>query len=153
MKFRYFTFLIILLSWNSANASPEQFMGTWGGQGTYIFNGEMTQCSEFRMEFEATENTFTFASGNRVCDKHSEEFYRVTMSYSGGVLYFNGQVVGSYDGNTLEAQFRAPDGDSFRNWRMLMRRQGNHVMYEESRRMDGDDTPLISFAGLMILQQ
>lgn len=132
---------------------PSEFVGTWSGKGTYIFNGDMTQCAQMLMVFTATDVTFTFDSGSRVCDKHSETFYKVTMRYQDGKFFFGNQQVGTYDGQVMTLAYREPDGDTFRNWRMSMRRQGDHLMYEESRVMDGEQTPLISFAGLLTRQQ
>lgn len=134
-------------------ASPQEFIGTWSGKGTYIFDGELTQCSQMQMVFEADQATFTFDSGFRVCEKHSEEFYRVVMDYENGEFKVGDQVVGSYDGEVMKLAFRAPDGDTYRNWRMSMRRTGDHLMYEENRVMDGEETPLISFAGMLVRQQ
>lgn len=134
----------------SAFAIPTDFMGSWQGQGTYILSGNMTQCSDMVLKFEATENTFTFASGYRDCDQHYETFYPVTMDYRNGLLYFGPEVVGSYKGDVLEATYKMPDGDSFRIWRMSMRKSGDHLLYEESRTMEGESTPLISFSGLLI---
>lgn len=133
-----------------AFAGPEIFAGKFSGKGTYILKGDLTQCRQFNLEFAATKTTFTFVSGDRICDKHSEQFYSVTMDYHDNKLFFNGQVVGAYDGNKLEAFFRMPDGNTFRNWRMSMRREGSNMIYEESRTMEGETTPLISFAGLLI---
>lgn len=149
MKHTIWILAALLLS-PVAGASPEIFAGKFSGKGTYILDGDMTQCGGFEMVFSASKSTFTFVSGNRNCDKHSEQFYPVTMQYKNNLLYFNGKVVGGYDGSTLHAFYRMPDGNSFRNWRMFMRREGKHVMYEESRTMDGEVTPLISFAGLLI---
>ena len=91
-----------------------------------------------------------FVYPDSISDMHSEEFYPVTMQFKNGQLFFNGQVVGSYDGNKLDAYYSAPNGESTRHWRMSMRREGNHLMYEESRTMEGETTPMISFAGLGI---
>ncbi len=132
---------------------PQEFIGHWSGKGTYIFAGDLTQCAQMEMVFTATEASFTFDSGSRVCDKHSETFYKVTMRYQDGKFYFGNEVVGTYDGQVMTLAYRAPDGDTFRNWRMSMRREGNHLMYEESRIMDGQETPLISFAGMLIKQE
>jgi len=131
---------------------PSQFSGGWSGRGTYIYAGEMTNCSGFTLGFHATKTRFTFARGQRVCDKHQEAFPPVSMDYRDGKLFFNGQVVGQYDGTTLTATYRMPDGNSFRIWRMSMRREGQHLVYEESRTMQGETTPLISFAGLLMAQ-
>ncbi len=136
----------------SAHATPEVFKGSWQGKGTYIFNGDLTQCASVGLIFDATLNTFRFVGGNRTCDKHQEQFFPVSMTFRDGLIYFNGQKVGSYTSNTLEAQYRMPEGNSFRNWRMFMRREGNHLMYEESRTMEGEKTPLISFSGLLVIQ-
>lgn len=135
-----------------ASADPDIFDGTWKGKGTYILKGDMTECSEFELTFSTYNDIFTFESGHRVCEKHSETFYKVPMRFKDGILYFNGLKVGSYDGNRLEAHYRMPDGNSFRNWRMSMRREGQNMVYEESRTMEGETEPLISFAGLVIKQ-
>ena len=135
----------------TAAADPSTFAGTWNGKGTYILAGDLYQCSFTSFSFEGGNGSFTFAKGRRECDKHQEDFYRVTMTYRDGKLYFNNMEVGSYTANTLEARYRMPDNGSFRNWRMFMRREGNHLMYEESRTMEGETTPLISFAGMQIL--
>jgi hypothetical protein len=135
-----------------AVAGPEIFAGKWNGKGTYIFKGELTQCQEFKLVFGAQADSFKFVSGLRNCDKHQEQFYPVEMKFKGGKLYWNGRVVGSYDTNVLEARYRMPDGGTFRNWRMSMRREGKNLMYEESRTMEGETTPLISFSGLLIME-
>ena len=140
---------VILLTFQ-LNADPNTFSGEWKGKGTYIYDGDLTQCSAFEMGFKATKTRFVFNEGFRNCDKHKEKFSKVTMRYKNGKLFYGGQEVGSYDGQTLEARYRMLDGSRYRVWRMFMRRQGDHLMYEESRRMEGDDTPLISFSGLMI---
>lgn len=149
MKTLIFTFLIALISFSS-QAIPTQFIGSWKGQGTYIHAGALTNCHDFELSFEATPTTFTFASGYRDCDAHYETFYPVTMEYRDGLLYFGTEIVGSYDGDILQATYRMPDGDSFRIWRMSMRKSGDHLLYEESRTMEGESTPLISFSGLLI---
>lgn len=135
-----------------ASATPEFFKGTWSGKGTYIFQSELTQCATVDLIFDSSASTFKFAGGERICDKHQERFYPVSMKFANGEIFFGAQKIGSYTANTLEASYRMPDGNSFRNWRMFMRREGNHLMYEESRTMDGETTPLISFAGLLKLQ-
>jgi hypothetical protein len=140
-------------SFASDDANPRIFSGTWQGKGTYILSGDLTQCGQFDLVFSASANTFSFINGYRKCDKHDEYFNQVKLDVKDGQLLFNGQVVGKYTQNTMELAFRMPDGNSFRNWRMLMRKEGNHLMYEESRTMDGETTPLISFAGLLMLKK
>lgn len=125
------------------------FEGKWSGKGTYIFNGELTQCSQVELSFSETAAEFKFGGGGRGCDKHTETFYPVSMQKKDGKLMFAGQVVGTYTDKVVTSEFRMPDGNSFRNWRMSMRREGNNLMYEESRIMDGEQTPLISFAGML----
>lgn len=138
----------------SAHADPSIFSGNWSGKGTYILSGDMTQCQEFKMSFAGSANNFEFVSGSRKCDKHSENFDNVKMEARDGVLYFYGQKVGEYDDKQLSAFYSIPEGGGrVRHWRMQMRRQGDHMMYEESRTMDDEKTPLISFAGLMILER
>jgi len=126
------------------------FAGSWSGKGTYIFDGHLTQCSEMRMEFFANENQFVFVGGGRTCENHEEQFYQVAMTYRDGQLFFGQQAVGTYDGNEMNVAFSQPEGNGdIRHWRMSMRVEGDHLMYEESRRMNDDSTPLISFAGMM----
>ena len=53
-------------------------------------------------------------------------------------------------GNVLEARFSMPEGNGrIRHWRMSLRREGDTIVYEESRTLDDNTTPLISFAGLL----
>lgn len=143
----------MVVSAAASAVGPEIFHGKWSGKGTYIHDGRMSQCSEFTLEFAGTPSSFEFVTGHRKCDFHEEKFYNVKMEARDGVLYFYGQAVGAYTGNELNAAYRAPEGDGrFRNWRMTMRRQGDHLMYEESRTMEGETTPLISFSGLLFRQ-
>lgn len=147
-------FLSLLLPSLSFASTPDFFNGQWEGQGTYIYQGDITHCPTFRMEFIGDAKSFEFASGMRNCEKHREEFAPVTMEFRDGSLYFYGQKVGELKDNVLTAWFRAPEEDGrFRNWRMSMRREGQHMVYEESRTMDGETTPLISFTGLLIRKQ
>jgi hypothetical protein len=148
-----FVWMLLLLP-AVAQAAPESFNGSWRGKGTYVLEGVITQCREFQMRFSAGEGHFEFLSGFRKCDSHEEAFENVKMEARGGVLYFYGKKVGEYKENEMWAAYRAPEGGGrFRNWRMTMRRQGDHLVYEESRTMDGETTPMISFAGLMILER
>lgn len=149
---RHALILIFLIFCNFAFATPEIFKGKWQGQGTYILSGDMTKCANVELQFGATTNQFQFIGGQRNCDKHDEQFYPAYMSYKNGEIFFNGLKVGTYTSSTMEVRYRMADGKTFRNWRMFMRREGNHLMYEESRTMDGETTPLISFAGLLIIQ-
>ena len=146
------TVLLALSGIKPANAAPEVFAGKWVGKGTYILEGRMTQCADFEMVFGAARNTFTFVSGHRVCDSHSEQFYPVTMQVKEGQILFNGQVVGTYVDNKMDVSFSMPDEKGMRHWRMSMRREGDTMIYEESRTMNQDSTPVISFAGLLQIQ-
>ncbi len=137
---------------DSTTEGPAYFAGTWKGKGTYILREDMTQCSNFELTFSGDASSFVFVQGKRDCDKHSEVFYQVKMDAKDGLLYFNGKNVGTYNGKILTAAFQMPEGNGHvRNWRMSMHREGTHLMYEESRTMDSDVTPLISFAGLLII--
>lgn len=136
----------------SVSANPLNFKGSWKGEGTYVLENNISHCTQFNMVFDATESTFSFVEGERLCEDHEEKFFRVDMQYRDGKLFFGDQVVGSYTENTLEAAFRIPDGDNFRNWRMKMRVTGDQLLYEESRIYDGEDTPFINFAGIMIAE-
>ena len=148
-----YLFILIAAMTSSAFATgldAAGFAGNWSGKGTYIFDGDLTQCSEMRMQFFADENRFVFVGGGRKCEKHEEQFYQVAMTYRDGNLYFGQQIVGTYDGNEMNVNFSQPEGDGgMRHWRMSMRVEGDHLMYEESRTMNDDQTPLISFAGMM----
>jgi hypothetical protein len=148
--------LSLLLAAGAARAESgplEPFAGSWEGRGTYILHGDTTSCREFGLVFASPPGSFVFVSGRRLCDKHQESFTEVRMEARGGALWLGEQRVGSYDADLVQAAFRQPEGDGrWRNWRMSMRREGSTLVYEESRRMDGDATPMISFAGLLTLQ-
>lgn len=151
---RILVMLALLMPALSFAADPVAFHGKWKGKGTYILNGKMTQCSLMEMGFAGAPGKFEFSEGRRICDDHSETFGRVEMDYRDGEIFFYGQKVGEYTDNYMTTHYRAPEGDgTFRNWRMSMRVQGNHLMYEESRTMDGETTPKISFAGMLIREE
>lgn len=148
------TLLIGLLSLqclaNEDLVGPAQFAGSWTGTGVYRLKEQQSFCRVFEMKFEGNKYLMTFGGGERVCDAHNEKFAPVSMAYQEGKLYYNGKVVGSITGNVLEARFSAPEGNgNIRNWRMSMRKEGNNMVYEESRTMNNDKTPLISFAGIL----
>tara|TARA_B100001248_G_scaffold261335_2_gene252191 strand:+ start:20340 stop:20795 length:456 start_codon:yes stop_codon:yes gene_type:complete len=148
----FITFIITFLGLSVAQAYPPAFMGVWEGEGTYILNSDITNCSYFNLNFSANMNSFTFVDGVRECEKHSEQFYPVTVQYRDGKLYFGSQVVGSYSENYMEMRFSAPEENGIRHWRMSMRLEGDHLVYEESRTMNDETTPMISFAGVLIRQ-
>ena len=127
------------------------FTGVWTGKGTYIRSEVLSQCQEFTLTFAGTRDSFEFVHGYRKCDHHDEEFTNVKMEARNGELFFGGQKVGTYtEDGWVKAAYSMPEGNGHvRNWRMTMHRQGDHVMYEESRTLDGEETPLISFAGLL----
>lgn len=129
------------------------FSGDWSGQGTYVLEGQILQCQVMKLEFFANSSIFRFNGGERVCDFHSEKFYQVEMKYKDGKVLIGGQEVGTYEGNEMNVAFSAPDPEGgIRHWRMSMRVEGNHLMYEERRIMNDETTPLISFAGILIRQ-
>lgn len=129
------------------------FAGNWMGKGTYIYDGHMTQCSVMRLNFYADASTFVFEGGERVCDEHSEKFYKIVMNYKDGIVTIGNEVVGTYDGNEMNVNYSMPDANGgVRHWRMSMRVEGNNLIYEERRIMNNDSTPLISFAGMLIRQ-
>jgi len=137
-----------------SKSGPEQFIGKWKGQGTYILNGVITNCPVVEMEFKATADSFEFTTGRRVCEQHQETFYKVNMGFSQGKLTFGKEIVGDVNGSVLTSGYRMPEGDGrFRIWRMSMRKEGKHLMYEESRTMEGETTPMISFAGMLVLEE
>lgn len=126
------------------------FIGTWKGTGVYRLNGVQSNCQSVEMTFEGTATSFTFVGGTRDCDNHSETFYKVTMDYANGKLFFSGQEVGTIEGNVLTSQFSMKEkGGRVRHWRMSMRADGDTLMYEENRIMDNEKTPMISFAGIL----
>lgn len=147
-----FLALILMTLCTGLMAGPLNYEGSWSGQGVYVLENKVTHCHEFKMIFSATDKVFTFVTGNRRCDDHDEEFYRVDMDYSDGKVYFGGQVVGSYTENSLETSFSVPEGDRMRHWRMSMRVTGEQLLYEESRSYDEEKTPYINFAGIMIAE-
>ena len=148
--------LLLLLALGTARAESgplERFAGSWEGMGTYVLHGVYEPCQEFALSFASPPGAFVFLRGRRVCDRHQESFAGVRMEARDGVLWYGEQKVGRYDGDLVQAAFRQPEGDGgWRNWRMSMRREGDRLVYEESRRMDGEATPMISFAGLLTLQ-
>ena len=152
MKLIVFFTLLFGLIHSTASATLPDIDGRWVGEGTYILDGEITYCDHVELIFSSTDSEFIFESGNRSCTKHNETFYRVSTEVANGEVSFAGMIVGEYTESTVQMGFRQPDGDTFRNWRMSLRRQGNHLMYEESRTMDGETTPLISFAGVLVKQ-
>ncbi len=134
-------------------SEPAQFKGRWLGTGVYQKDGVQTHCRTFEMKFDGNRYLMNFLGGGRTCEAHTETFASVAMAYSAGKLYYNGIVVGSISGNVLQSNFSMPEGDGrVRHWRMSMRKEGKTMIYEESRTMDSETTPLISFAGLLIYQ-
>lgn len=137
----------------SANNQILNFSGDWSGLGTYVYDGQMMTCQVMELQFFADSATFRFKGGQRVCENHSEKFYQVDMIYRNGEVLIGNQVVGSYEGNEMNVSFSAPDPNGgIRHWRMSMRVEGNHLMYEERRIMNDETTPLISFAGILVRQ-
>lgn len=153
MKFSILFASVSLLLSARSFAAPDIFNGVWQGKGTYVLRGTISQCSDFNLIFTTTEKTIEFTSGYRVCDNHSEKFYKVGMDFRDGKILFQNEVVGTYTDNKVDVHYTMPDGNSHRNWRMSMRREGNNLVYEESRTMDGENTPMISFAGVLTLQK
>lgn len=147
-----FVRLLLGISLLTSTTYATSFLGSWQGKGTYIFKNDLTQCSLMKLVFTEVGDQFSFETGRRECDKHNEDFYKVNMTLKNGQVLFGTEVVGTYTNDFMTVAYRMPDGNSFRNWRMSMRRQGDHLMYEESRTMEGEKTPLISFSGLLIIQ-
>ncbi len=152
MKLIYATFLLLVVSFaNAAEVTgPAQFAGDWLGTGVYQLSGVQSYCASFKMKFNGSRYLMDFVGGSRDCEHHSETFGAVSMAYDNGDLKYNGQVIGTIKGNVLEAHFSMPEGNgNVRHWRMSMRREGSTIVYEESRTMNDEQTPLISFAGLL----
>jgi hypothetical protein len=143
---------IILLFTQAAFANgPEIFKGEWEGTGIYQREGQQSYCREFTMKFDGNRYLMNFLGGNRECERHSERFASVAMAHSAGKLFYNGKEVGSIKDNVLETKFSMPEGNGrVRHWRMSMRIEGDTLVYEESRTMDSESTPLISFSGLLM---
>ena len=77
------------------------------------------------------------------------------MASASELLSFAGQWSGkgTYKDGEMNVSFSQSEGDgNIRHWRMSMRVEGDHLMYEENRRMNDEQAPLISFAGRMIRQ-
>lgn len=153
----FITFFITLITVFSVTAGasvtgPLMFQGNWEGTGVYYIDGQRAFCPLFEMSYEATEDTLVFSSGKRECETHYEEFDPVRLTYNkeDGGLYFFGQQVGTLEDNLINMGFEAPQSDGrIRVWRMSMRKEGNTLVYEESRIMKGEEDPVISFAGLL----
>lgn len=131
-------------------AKSDGFTGDWVGKGTYVLNGRLTQCSSFQLVFLADSQKFEFVSGGRTCDEHSEKFVPIHLDLKNGSAFYNGQNVGTYSDNKMDLSFRMPAGDTVTQWRMSMHRQGDHLVYEESLTTEGQVSPTISFAGLVL---
>ena len=154
LKFLATSLLISGGAFAEKNIGPEQFTGTYTGTGVYRLKDQQTFCKLVEMKFEGSQLLMSFGGGERVCDSHTEKFAPVAMAYKEGKLYFNGKVVGEIIGNVLTASYSAPEGGgNIRHWRMSMRKDGKNLMYEENRRMNDEVTPLISFAGIMVLEE
>lgn len=126
------------------------FAGDWSGQGTYVHEGDFKYCSIMTLNFFASSTIFRFGGGERVCEDHSEKFYEVEMTYENGLVMMGSFPVGTYNDNEMNVSFSAPDPEGgTRHWRMSMRVEGDHLMYEERRTMNDETTPLISFAGIL----
>ena len=146
------SFSVLINSTHAENRILD-FAGDWSGKGTYVVAGEIKQCSVMILNFGATGSTFRFGGGERVCEDHSEKFYEVEMTYQNGMVMMGTFPVGTYNDNEMNVAFSAPDpAGGTRHWRMSMRVEGNHLMYEERRTMNDETTPLISFAGILIRQ-
>lgn len=134
-----------------AEVRIQDFSGNWSGKGVYIHDGDLTTCSVMKLEFFANNMDFSFMGGERICEKHNEIFYRVDMSYKDGLVFIGNMMVGTYSENLINVSFSQPEGNgNIRHWRMSMRVEGNHLIYEESRTMNNESTPLISFSGMLI---
>jgi hypothetical protein len=145
----------MLLGFNvwADSKGAEQFSGSWSGTGVYQLQGVQTFCRTFELKFDGNNDLMNFMGGKRECDSHNEAFVQVAMAVQAGKLFYNGQQVGTITDNVLETSFSMPEGNGHvRHWRMSMRKEGNTLVYEESRRMDGEENPLISFAGILIKQ-
>lgn len=145
---------LLLLPVGAHASGLDGFVGTWVGKGAYIKSGDLYQCSLMKMTFAKTDTQFIFDYGQRECDKHSEVFDRVVMTYHDGGLFYPGGdgkevKAGEYGDGRVELHFDMPDPKGgLRHWRMSMRAEGDSFMYEERRIMNNDATPMISFAGL-----
>jgi hypothetical protein len=145
--------LMTMISLKSLANDPIQFKGEWLGTGVYRRAGVQTFCKTFEMKFDGNRYLMNFLGGSRSCDLHDEKFASVSMAYNNGQLLYNGKVVGTITKNLLEVKFSMPEeSGNIRNWRMSMRVEGNNMVYEESRTMNQEQTPLISFAGIMSKQ-
>ncbi len=153
MKTRLLIIIVSLLSSIAGAQTPELFKGKWQGTGLYRTKGIQSHCGEAEFVFAGGQNFIEFTSGFRKCENHFEKFDTVRLDYQDGKFYFGTLVVGEMTGPVVSLRFSAPEADGkIRHWRMSMRREGNHLVYEESRTMDGEVTPLISFVGLLNLQ-
>lgn len=144
------TILVLAFPVLAAAEGLEPFTGEWKGRGVYQLKGRQTNCGDATFGFNGTNKSIEFSFGHRYCDEHNETFDPVQVQYADGKLLFAGRQVGTYKDGLFQIGFRAPEPDGrFRVWRMSMRVEGNTLIYEESRTMEGESTPMISFAGIM----
>jgi hypothetical protein len=138
----------------AGESGPEQFAGTWRGKGVHITNGEITLCSLVEIIFASDGTDFANVGGKRICETHQMIIDKDRAEVRDGKLIFRDQVIGGFEGNTMYVMLVAhPKEEKSRTWRMSMRREGDTLIYEDSRSTEGDTTPHTSFAALMTLQR
>lgn len=146
----FFIFSLFFPLTSSAGTNPSIFKGDWSGTGSYELKGTKTFCPEFEMQFDGNRYLMNFMGGFRNCEAHQEKFASVAMAFDKGNIFYNGQVVGTLKGNVLNVQFSMPEGNgNVRHWKMKMMIQDDSLIYEESRTMNNETTPLIYFLGEM----
>ena len=148
---KYLVLAALLLASPLAQAKVlKVYNGKWVGKGIYLRNGIQAYCHNFEVVLKADKQEIEFTSGKRVCETHSEVFDKVTITTKDGGVYWGNQKIGSFDGSLLGLEFKMPEpGGGTRHYRMSMRVEGPHMTYEESRRMVGQEKPVITFAGVL----
>jgi len=150
MKFLILALGLILGSHQAEAKNPKVYNGKWVGKGIYLRNGVQAYCPNFELVFKADGQALEFSSGKRVCESHSEVFDKVTITTKNGGVYWGDSKIGAFDGSLLGLEFRMPEqGGGTRIYRMSMRVEGPNMIYEESRRLAGQDKPVITFAGVL----
>lgn len=127
----------------------EQFSGTWRGIGTYQKQNGISGCDSVEMVFRGSDQALDFVSGGRSCGSFNEKFQPIHLERLGDSLLFQGAPVGKVLGNRLEVSFVFGNGSAATTYSMAMSRSGEILHYFESLQSAAEETPQISFSGIL----